>query len=366
MKAVSGEFFGTYAGRVVETSDPIQLGRIKARVPILHGFQGGEQGLIEDSDLPWALPTNLPAGGSPESGGVSWIPVVGDQVWIRFLDGELDKPIWEWGNQNVNQVKQFGELPIHEYDKKGIPFRRAAFSRYYHWFELLPTGYDLWTKSGYHFEAYDEQTPGQPSGRLTWTTALGFIHSLDDATQTLTSSATNIERICESESTSASSSVETTTPLLGLNIGSLELGGAYSNFQLDATKRTVRGLKVTLNDLGVDVTQSVLWRCNSFMITNGAISFDSTSNNASTTSDIGFGVSGDRVTMGYGASDPLIRLSDLVAVLRQIKLEFDTHQHANSGGNGVGGTPTVPARYQVAGSNRIFAETSSHSPVTTV
>jgi hypothetical protein len=286
---------------------------------------------------------------------VSWIPVVGDQVWIRFLDGEVDKPIWEWGVQNTPQAKTFGLLPIHAYDKCGNPLRRSAFSRYHHWWELLPTGHDMWTKSGYHFEIYDEQIPGKPSGRLTWTTALGFLHSLDDSNETLTTLVSHIERTCKTETTQAAKSVEYTSPNIGVNFGTIELGGSYRAFRIDATRRTLRGLHVSLNMLGVDVITSVLLNCTGFEVTNGGLSFDA-NNNANTLADIGFGVKGDRVRLGYKATDPVVRLSDLVKALSRVKAVFDAHCHNNSGGPSVGGTPVLPAIYTATGSDRVFAE----------
>lgn len=148
-----GKIVGNFAAVVVSNEDPLQIGRIKIRVPILHGFEGNPSGLVEDKNLPWALPDSLPCGGSPESGGISWIPVVGDQVWISFLDGEMDNPVWRWGNQNTEQVKKW-PLPLHKYEGK-TPVRRAALSRFEHWHEILPEGHDIWTKQAWHFTITD-------------------------------------------------------------------------------------------------------------------------------------------------------------------------------------------------------------------
>lgn len=146
-------FFGIYSGLVVSTEDSLQLGRVKVRVPLVHGFEGNPSGLVIDNDLPWALPMGLPAGGSHDSGGISWIPVVGDQVWVQFLDGELEKPLWQWGNQNAKQAKVFTP-PLHKY-KKAAAALRAALARFGHWIEFLPGGLDFWTAKNWHFTILD-------------------------------------------------------------------------------------------------------------------------------------------------------------------------------------------------------------------
>ena len=79
--------FGTYLGFVEEVRDPDKLGRIKARVPSAYGFSSGPGGSIGTEDIPWAIPAGLAAGGSDASGGISWLPEPGDQVFVRFLDG---------------------------------------------------------------------------------------------------------------------------------------------------------------------------------------------------------------------------------------------------------------------------------------
>jgi hypothetical protein len=354
MKAHSGEYFGIYAGKVVDASDPAKVGRVKVRVPILHGLASSSSGLVEDKDLPWAFPAAMPAGGTPESGGMSWLPVQGDQIWVKFLDGELDKPIWEWGNQNIPQLNNFGSLPVHKYQSDGAPSRRSAFTRYSHWWELLPTGHDIWTKSGYHATIVDEQTSNTPSGKLLWSTALGYLLELNDSNKTLSAFAENIEQTCKTESISATDSFEVSTPLFGLNFGKIELGGNYNDFFIDGVTRSVRGLRVALNQLGLEVSGPILIQCSGFSITTGGLSFDS-SNNPSTSGNVGLSVQGDQIGVGVNASDPVVRLSDLVKALTSVKQIFDIHVHSAEGL----GPPTVPAIYQASGSQKVVAETTS-------
>jgi hypothetical protein len=363
MRGTSGEFYGKYGGRVVSTSDPLKIGRVKVRVPILHGIGGSDSGLVGDDDLPWTLPSSLAAGGSQESGGVSWIPVVDDQVWVEFLDGELDKPIWSWGNQNLDQAKKFGNLPLHQYDPVGSAVRRSAFTRFSHWWELLPTGHDIWTKSGYHFTIIDEQSPGQPSGKLSWTTALGYLVSLDDSNKTLSVFAPHVEHVCQTESVSATDSFEVTTPLIGLNFGSIEIGGNYQNFQIDGVTRTSRGLKVLLNQLTLLVNTDITIQSQTVNSTQTtSVAYTTPTFGISSASGKGFEVTGGNVKLGLNPNDPVVRLSDLHSAFAALKKIFDTHVHSGiQSGGGSTAIPSIPLILSVTGSSSVTVESSTRA-----
>jgi hypothetical protein len=125
------------------------LGRIKVRVPTVYGIQGNVIGAIPVDDLPWALPMGLPAGGSNASGGLSMLPEVGDQVAVQFLDGEPEKPVWQWLMQTQKQAKT---LKLHQYTADthggaGSP-ARTILTRYGHSLELRPESITLTTQEG--------------------------------------------------------------------------------------------------------------------------------------------------------------------------------------------------------------------------
>jgi Type VI secretion system/phage-baseplate injector OB domain len=84
--------YGKYRGKVENTVDPMQMGRIQVSVPAVLG----------DGKLSWAMPCVPYAGSS-----VGWfaIPPVGANVWVEFEGGDTNHPIWTgcfWGT---------GELP---------------------------------------------------------------------------------------------------------------------------------------------------------------------------------------------------------------------------------------------------------------
>jgi uncharacterized protein involved in type VI secretion and phage assembly len=73
--------WGKYRGIVVDRNDPEQLGRLKVQVPSLLG----------DAVTGWAFPVAPYAGNDL---GIFFIPQVGDVVWVEFVEGEIDHPLW--------------------------------------------------------------------------------------------------------------------------------------------------------------------------------------------------------------------------------------------------------------------------------
>lgn len=81
---MSAQFFGKYRGVVTDIQDPLQQGRIRARVPDVLG----------DRESGWAMPC-LPFTG--DGMGFFGLPKVGAGVWIEFEHGDPDYPIWAGG-----------------------------------------------------------------------------------------------------------------------------------------------------------------------------------------------------------------------------------------------------------------------------
>lgn len=111
------QFFGKFEGQVTDVSDPLEIGRIRARVPEVLGL---------DVPTGWALPC-APFGGGKER-GMLFLPDVGDTVWIEFAAGDVTRPIWSgafWGApESAGQPDDLAtatgsELPASEQTKAG-------------------------------------------------------------------------------------------------------------------------------------------------------------------------------------------------------------------------------------------------------
>lgn len=73
---------GIYAGVVTNRDDPERLGRVKVRVP----------GRIEpESNWAW------PRGGGARRWGHVNVPPVAASVFVQFVNGDPDQPLWELG-----------------------------------------------------------------------------------------------------------------------------------------------------------------------------------------------------------------------------------------------------------------------------
>lgn len=186
----------TYAGIVENAHDPLKLGRVKVRVAHVYGSTA-TTGYIGTNDLPWALPAGMPAGGSSRSGGFSHLPANGDKVWVRFLDGEPEKPIWEWGMQSVTDRDT---MLLHRYgldqggivglavDAANLPVgdpNRAVWTRYGHALEINEGSIIITTSKGYRVVCEDSSLIGTNDGNISIRTPLGNMAKFDDLDNTV-------------------------------------------------------------------------------------------------------------------------------------------------------------------------------------
>lgn len=74
-------FYGKYRGVVTDNRDPLQMGRVRARV----------QDVLGDLESGWAMPAVPYAG---KDVGLFLIPPVDALVWFEFEHGDPDYPIW--------------------------------------------------------------------------------------------------------------------------------------------------------------------------------------------------------------------------------------------------------------------------------
>lgn len=81
---------GIFRGIVEDNDDPLNLCRLRVRVPYLNGMPNTQKGIPTDG-LPWAAAC-IPYGG-PGYGQVL-IPEVGSTVWVMFENQAKDRPVW--------------------------------------------------------------------------------------------------------------------------------------------------------------------------------------------------------------------------------------------------------------------------------
>ena len=99
------KFPDEYKGVIVDTVDPKKLGRARIRVK---GLMDG----IPDGNLPWASPKDH----TPSvKGGSSDILLKGQKVWVRYLEGDLNYPVFHGG-----VIETAADLPKNAKDKRAI------------------------------------------------------------------------------------------------------------------------------------------------------------------------------------------------------------------------------------------------------
>jgi hypothetical protein len=79
--------YGCYYGIVEDNKDPLKLGRLKVRTPLMH-----DQETLPTKDLPWAQYV-APNGGSKDV-GFYFIPEIGAQVIVNHIGGSPWYPVW--------------------------------------------------------------------------------------------------------------------------------------------------------------------------------------------------------------------------------------------------------------------------------
>lgn len=79
-----GIFVSVYPAIVADNNDPEGLARLKVKMPTFGG-------ITLDS---WAMPFGVPLA---DKSGLLIIPQIGDNVWVQFLQSNLQYPIWTYG-----------------------------------------------------------------------------------------------------------------------------------------------------------------------------------------------------------------------------------------------------------------------------
>lgn len=349
----------TYGGLVEGNKDPLKLGRIKVRVPHVYGSTGGGSGFVATNDLPWALPAGMPAGGSAKSGGFTQIPEVGDKVWVRFLDGEPEKPIWEWGMQSYDDSKV---LKLHSYalgadGSTGGP-DRTAWTRYSHAIELNDGGMILTTSGGYRLLLNDSSTPVSFDGSIKLSTPHGNMLEIDDDLDTLTLNILQDVNFQIGNSFSATSfdytwnTTDNHTTNIGGNLEATVAGdttfsgvGDYTvdslaliNLNAGTTVDLTAGTDMTLTAggvLSVDVTGELdLTGAAAISLTAGA--------EMSLTSAAAINLDFLLLSLGTGSTEPFVLGNQIFTYLDSLVALIAAHVHSDPQGGVVGAMTPIP------------------------
>lgn len=103
---------GLYRAVVEYNRDPKGLGRVKVRIPQMHGTV--EE--VDEHGLPWASPGMFASSGSDF--GEFMVPPVGTMVWVGFEAGDTDKPVYLGGVPvRGKTTKTYNKIPGNEWPK---------------------------------------------------------------------------------------------------------------------------------------------------------------------------------------------------------------------------------------------------------
>lgn len=94
-KKSNTKYAGNFRGKVVDTADPLQLGRVRIRV---YGMT--ESSMIPIGALPWALPAMPISNGAGSSSGSFFVPEVNSEVFLFFEEGNPMSPVYFAEAQN--------------------------------------------------------------------------------------------------------------------------------------------------------------------------------------------------------------------------------------------------------------------------
>lgn len=83
------ELKGVYRALVVNNVDPMGIGRVQVRIPLLHGADAS--GGISDASLPWASMCSTSAG---YNFGSFMVPEIGEYAFVTFEDSDPEKPVY--------------------------------------------------------------------------------------------------------------------------------------------------------------------------------------------------------------------------------------------------------------------------------
>lgn len=141
-KGIEGNFLGIYRAYVASNVDPLGIGRIKVRIPLIHGTSEVEGANLDA--LPYASLCSAFGGGS--NFGSFMVPEVGEFGFVMFEDGDSNKPVWlgstygtdgsydkEYGNKEKGVIWKgvagTNEVPIEA--QRAYPTQKVIYKSHY-------------------------------------------------------------------------------------------------------------------------------------------------------------------------------------------------------------------------------------------
>jgi len=239
----------------------------------------------------------MPAGGSSQSGGQVWLPEVGDHVYVRFLDGEPEKPIWEWGTQDTKQAEKFPYQRLKDggYSISGKAPTMGLLTRYGHALQFSPGAVILSSAGSYaHYISDSTEAKGQIGER----TARGYLQEFDDSTDMLSLYVRNYTGLVSYLYFTGDDYKWVVSDQAAFAVGHIFMVDAGGLLQLAAPVAKIVSAHIELGELAID---------------------------------------------------PVVRLSDLQAVVNTIMDTFNEHMHTGNLGAATS-TPLDPLKIEPTGS----------------
>lgn len=99
-----------YVAIVEDTNDPYKLGRVRIRIPAVHGTNNSQSYFLSNNSLPWARPAILNGAGNDT--GQFIIPATGTRVLVTFEYNDPSKPLYFGGIPTlINNKKYYNDNP---------------------------------------------------------------------------------------------------------------------------------------------------------------------------------------------------------------------------------------------------------------
>lgn len=105
LKQTRNDYSMFYRGVVVDVKDPKKLGRVKIRIPSLHGSNPALPNYVMDAALPWATPAVWVNSGHDM--GEFNLPTAGNRVFVTFEGGNASYPIYFGGIPTIIGNKKY-------------------------------------------------------------------------------------------------------------------------------------------------------------------------------------------------------------------------------------------------------------------